>query len=895
MRRFVAILLAVVMMCSFSQMTFGETQTYAEKLYNLGLLTDISQKDLEAELTREIGLTMILKALGYTQADADAVSSTSKFKDTEGWFKGWAALAYNLNITVGVSETSFAPSQPLTERQFVAFLLRALGYDTNESYNKAVELGQSLGLISKGNNLTSTTYNKGQAAEVMFKSLSTKMKNEEETLADKLISKKLFTNEQAEKLGIKVSKSKVTKVSVNTLKEVTVFFSKPVDDTKIVCTIMNNNTPIGNKQEWNADKTVAKLITGGIMLDGNYYVEISGLSEGIIKENFVVDSSKVMKIELLDNTVELKNGSQLNFMVSNPYGQIVPVDGSKVIASVYNTTQGKSEQVADVVEVNGSVLQLSSLKTDGAKVGDNLKITITYGDSMCQAECKVVDVQGPSSIKFGPVTPLANKARINIWDSGLVLPYTLTDSNGEYIKFKPHGANADNTEDVETIGDVIFTSSKSLVVDVDSFKVDSNGVLMFSAGPIEGEAIITAYMKSTGVSVKIPINTYSQSRVEDIKVAEPTQVIAAGEKIELPIIALDQYGTLMDPTQIFGLAFTSSNYQVVANSSAYLVSGKLNITTSGEGRTEISIFNSLGKLLAKTAIVVEAPAKPVLISKVNFPTVFEADTLAIKKLTYNDLVVYDQYGRIFNLKDSDIKVNIALKDGSTDVMSIGSATFGSLGVDIAPNGTVGTGTYKIWLDGMEGSAVEVDFTTVKSSDIKKFELPEVPLMYIGASHKQEITMVGKLENGTEVVLSYDKITNITSSNPNVVKVSNAGNTITLTGSDEGTSTIIVWNEANKLAEFNVTVSKKTPEIESLSIKDNAKLELKVDESIDLNTLVKAVDQYGFETSFKGTWSVDNTNIAKYENGKLKGVSQGTVNVTGVTSNGKTITISITVK
>lgn len=93
-KRLLAQILIFSITLTTTNFTFASENTSAEKLNSMGLLLNISDKELALELTRELGLTMILKSLGYTQTDADAAALDSPFHDVDGWFKGWAALAY---------------------------------------------------------------------------------------------------------------------------------------------------------------------------------------------------------------------------------------------------------------------------------------------------------------------------------------------------------------------------------------------------------------------------------------------------------------------------------------------------------------------------------------------------------------------------------------------------------------------------------------------------------------------------------------------------------------------------------------------------------------------------------------------------------------------------------
>lgn len=227
-RRLLSIVLVFAMLVSVGMPTAAATSA-EQKLNDMGLLLGISEAELSATLTRDVGLTMILKSLGYTQGDADTAVSYGYFDDVTGWAKGWAELAYREGITTGVGGHLFDPSGTLTERQFVAFQLRALGYETATAYKDAVTLGKSSGLISASNNLTREVYTKRQAADVMYNALTATLQKESIKLIDKLVDKKVVAESKAANYGLIDITFKVSEVSAGNLKSMTLKFSQSID------------------------------------------------------------------------------------------------------------------------------------------------------------------------------------------------------------------------------------------------------------------------------------------------------------------------------------------------------------------------------------------------------------------------------------------------------------------------------------------------------------------------------------------------------------------------------------------------------------------------------------------------------------------------------------------
>jgi hypothetical protein len=203
-KRIFAILLAISMMLSTYTVTFAGGGTDAQILYELGRLEDIRPEALDETLTRVIGITMVMKALGYTGVDADGAAANSNFTDLEGnnaWAKGWIQLAYEEGIVLGeIDGKIFNPDGILTAQEFVAFLLRALDYDTVLAYTNADDLGTASGIVTDFEDIN---YTKGEAASAMLDGLKAKLQDDSGlTLIEKLVLKGIVTKSAALEVGM---------------------------------------------------------------------------------------------------------------------------------------------------------------------------------------------------------------------------------------------------------------------------------------------------------------------------------------------------------------------------------------------------------------------------------------------------------------------------------------------------------------------------------------------------------------------------------------------------------------------------------------------------------------------------------------------------------------------
>lgn len=227
-------LIILLIICSLLSTQIAVAADSAEEviLNDLGLLLNISEAELDATLTRDVGVTMILKALGYTQEDADNASANPYFTDVSDWAKGWAELAYDVGITTGIGNQMFNPKGTLTEKEFVAFQLRALEYDVNDAWNNAGQLAVEAGLKSN-TSVDDINYTKREAADVMYNALSATLVSDDTKLIDKLIDEGIVDEDKAISYDLVNTAFTLEHIDVISLKMIRLEFSDVVKESTI--------------------------------------------------------------------------------------------------------------------------------------------------------------------------------------------------------------------------------------------------------------------------------------------------------------------------------------------------------------------------------------------------------------------------------------------------------------------------------------------------------------------------------------------------------------------------------------------------------------------------------------------------------------------------------------
>ena len=388
MKKILAFTLALAMVLSTMTVTFAASKE-VEALANLKLLLNTTDAEVNAELNRAVGLAMVLKALGYTQADADAKAADNKFTDMEktAWAKGFATLGEELKLTNGVSVEPklFAPTAKLSKQAFVTFMLRALGYDSNEAWAKAGELAKEAKLVEDAT-LEDASFTKGEAAVVMYNALMAKVQKDEKgrTLAEKLVADGKLDKALAVANGLvsgEPEKLEVAEVKADNLREAVVTFNGTVDKATAekVGNYKATGKTFGKAKVLEDNKTVVLTLNNTNSFENNKTIKltVAGVKNaaGVVMAKQEINfTPKDVEYPVVKNVV-YTGPKSLEITFSEP---IKPKDATqrttgKVTLKAGNSTLSASAKVSEGDERVVEVTTFSTLK-DGTEylvcVGD---------------------------------------------------------------------------------------------------------------------------------------------------------------------------------------------------------------------------------------------------------------------------------------------------------------------------------------------------------------------------------------------------------------------------------------------------------------------------------------------------------------------------------------------
>lgn len=189
-----------------AQMNAVDLSDSGYALKRLGLVSGDDKGDLMLTKTgtRQEAFTIFIALLGERD-DANNGGYSYTFKDVADWFANFAGYGVYRSYSAGYNATTFGANDTVTVQQYMTFILRALGYDTNdftwsEATNKAVEIG--LCTQSQANKWVNNSFRRQEIMEISYLALSTKLKGSESTLADKLIASGDITEAAAKAEGL---------------------------------------------------------------------------------------------------------------------------------------------------------------------------------------------------------------------------------------------------------------------------------------------------------------------------------------------------------------------------------------------------------------------------------------------------------------------------------------------------------------------------------------------------------------------------------------------------------------------------------------------------------------------------------------------------------------------
>ncbi|MEG6614672.1 hypothetical protein V6C42_17665 [Pseudoclostridium thermosuccinogenes] len=957
LKRFLAVLVVVAVMATSMIPAFAADAELSpiEVVTGLGIVegagNGVDDEYLAADTTKIQAAVILLKALGLYEEAID-FDGEENFADADEvtWAAGRRILAYLKAHPelgwVGNPDGTFDAYAVIEPAQLYKVMLELLGYEQNvdfkwsEVLEKAVEFGMA-GEYVDGEGVTNE-----DMIGIIYEALYTPVKGgtEEdvllvylaeinEAIKEKAIELGLIVEEEPEELAILDAKAVgASKVQVT--------FNKAADDQTIV--LKRGNVTVSVKATtWNDNKTVATLETTTKLLEADYTVKVGDLTKG-----FSVKAEKLDKIELdsayAKQTALGSNTATVGYTAYNQYGEDITEDikaGNINWTAVPNASAvGDNKGTVTITNTVYSTMPWTVGTSQIVLTGVDTTTGVTVSGTLTIAE--------PAKLAKLDLTEIINKAGddkiLNQNDTGSKydwrISYTAVDQYGGTL-------NSFNYFD----NNVIVNSAPAGVVTL----ANDGGTAYFKITPpgntYDQVVTVTVIDKTSGANDSFTFTIEKPVAVDSFQVNQPDDIIVAGETIEIPYVAYDQYGNEITAyDDLTGVTFSDTALRWKEDP----ITGKgiLQYTPASnvEGNKTYIITYSNVKAPIIVSFNVLKMAEPTVIDSISKDAILKLTNGATSTLDSGDFIVKDQYDREISLRtadNTDYRIVIAEVDTSdTDVSLSNGPIFKDSGAyTLTGTANAGDKAFKAILykgtagnDVVEGSELEFKATTVAKSSIVSYKVNDIEKVLATSTpglninnpddYKVAVEVYGELADGSKVALNSNDVTINTVGNIGYdVSGKVYGTRLDTAGTDEIATLLINIRAAkgNVTLTETLTVTDAAPvataiAVEKVSLGSNEAFENNV-LAVDGNTLtanlvtggrVKFVvtDQYGVKTQLApafyylneddvataGTYSINNTT------GSLTIVSANVADgdeltITAVTKNGLNASVKVIVK
>ncbi|MBW7452696.1 S-layer homology domain-containing protein [Paenibacillus sepulcri] len=872
---------------------------------------------LENEMTRAEFAKVLSKISNLTE-NASAANVYSDVSATH-WAKGFIGAVTADGIMEGLGGGKFGPSGKVTIEQVAKVADEVAGLEQSDAavsgavsawakgyVAAAIQAGLIAELPSYKTNATremlvNVTYDLVESGTNLVTVKSTKViddKNIEVTFSDDQVVKKTLDtalvagqdtkvsveyNGKTYEVTVKLDVLQATEAKQTGAKKITVNFNQPVsatDKTDLTYELKYSFSPYPVTAVY-AEDGKSVVLTAAYLPAGDYVLTVKG-SAAI---NLKVEAEAATKVDVTSPALQKADDQSLGVKLYNQFNEEMTTASPQITA--YNSTKN-----IPITVDNGTVDLAADSK---AALGDSIIVTAVYPAAGLSSTktLKVMNGSAATSIKIGTVVPLTNETRISVSQSGLILPLTLIDQNGQTIKLPMGSRTLPANQNSFEYGGLYFYISDNQIVD--TINVNSDGVVTFNTKGKSGTVYITVTNGATAASASTSVIVNGLADVKEFQLNHPGKVIVKGEDIVFPFAAVDSYGA-----QIAGKDLNLNNVKFVAGLN--LTPGYPKVNAKGElvfnfaqtGTTTIYTFvNGLQQTSNVQLEVKDVAYKTAVNGIKDFTTTLEVG--AKPAFDADNITTVDNYGRVSNVTEGTYTVKssadsiVKYENGQLVAVAPGSATITvASSPNVAPNADKSVSNYTFTVN------------VVASSDVKTFAIDTVGTVFgkstatdASNAYKKAITLVGKTASGTTVTLASNNPTFVTSTNEDILKVSSADST-SVYGLKAGTSTVAAYFNGAKVAEQAVTVSEDAPVVKTVELSAD-EYTTTVNGTVTVGVTVK--DQYGVVLPAPFQILSSDSTIATASANSLvvtAGNKSGSATLTYVSSNGTQDTATIVV-
>ncbi|MEY8414821.1 hypothetical protein AAK964_00855 [Tissierella praeacuta] len=598
-------------------------------------------------------------------------------------------------------------------------------------------------------------------------------------------------------------------------KALKVKFSDSVDTEKAEITVKKGIVNVNVADvKFAEDKKSAEIELSTKLTKGEYTVCVAGLTEEDLTGSVAVENEVASKIELVGTTAANGSGTAtIGYKVLNQYGEDITKAAPTITWTASNGTAGGNAttgvvtligtyKAGEVVTLTGIISSLGVVVSEKVTIGEVATVGEVEFKGIYHADDKELYTDSDYT-QFALLLEAKDQYGNKLAVTDINNATLITSSDESVLKLSTAGVTANNGADSDELG-ITFVAPST---------------------PKEGTATIRIISKTTGQIFSYDVTVKKAATVDTITLSQPAVVVAAGEKVEIPFAAVDQYGKevtkFADLDGVVTLSNTgSANPADFAFRNDYVnKKAVLEFTApSTEGSYILMAVTPSGKTSQITVEVKEA-ATPAVISKVK-DVKTSLSVGATTDVTVKNFVVLDQYGREVKLNSTfftNYKITLEASDGTADKVTgfadITAAT--STGSSVTLTGAA-KGAEKVKATifktsdstAIVGSEIEFNITVIESDAVADYEVADIPTLYDDSNtdYAVELDVYGVKSGGSKVAIpstQYTVISNLTGVTENGGKLHANGVSIPA-GKTEVTGTITIIVDG---ADGPVTITK----------------------------------------------------------------------------------------
>jgi|GEM_PF-7021155 len=766
MKRLIGLIVIVAMIVTsagFSLEIAGGSETEslaAEEMAALGIFRgDGTSLKLDEELPRQ-ELMLLIARLQGKELQALTTNKRPVFEDIEDpWWEPVIAWAYDAGITKGVSADRFGFDQPLTLTQMELFLLRVLGEDP--SVEEAAEMARVKGLLD--GLVEKEIVSRGMAAVMLKNVLEAVPAGESESLRFLLGLGDSLTEDAV---------LQILSVMQTGERELTIELNRALADEELVLTRRGMNVGIESIQERNHLLVVTTTLP---LFETQYGIQINQARASF----FPGAKAEPVKLEILTNEFTKvayhTDTVWVEYRLLDQYGK--EIDDETVLseiswqaspfASVSDNDEGRlsisNTSERDWVENETVIVLQGILRNDETAV-------VATKQGIIQA------VQGADHVVIGSLENVLGEETSFLQDTKeddehyYALPVRVGES--EWPVLAAYVAGEDGILNTEDDGLLLSAKTNGNAEAKWELNPDDEDLALIHVTPNgypEEETLrVTVVDRFSGAYGYGEVFIGKVSTMETFVFFAPDQLVTAGEIVELPFEAYDQYGMrILDyPTLIMEVQLDpgmptlrfeeDESTQAVRLIYRPTQAGMQTLRATANGKTQ------------SLEIRVYEESRPVRVAGLGQDVRTWMTENAEITLNRNDFIIYDQYNNRVDLSDG-FTIQVLEKDSSQEAVSASGTSISGTGtITFAKDEDFGSKEYMARIAGEGYKAYAFTMNSVDVADLDGFAIESIGMLYDysrklpltdaypkeATDYRKEVLVYGQYE-GHEVALWAD--------------------------------------------------------------------------------------------------------------------------------------------